>query len=396
MKLFRPFFYPSPLQHQLTTLTLVTTAATLVITFGAFLLYATTSRDTLLMALPGAVLLGSGMVYGAIHLARWLHQHMPNPIDELTQAIARMVKERNYTLPLPSSDDKEYQELTLHISQIANDLNKLHEELDAEVAKRTETLSTALKQCEYTVANAGKNDPHKNEWIRNMSHEFRTPVHGILSFAKFGLDDALDEKVPRSELHLYFDRILQSTERLQYLINGILDIAASEAGRINLIFSHSDLASITENVIKELHETIHAKQITVELQKPGISTLATFDAPKMNQVVTNLLGNSLKFSPDNSAVMITITKSTLPVSDTKQKDALLFTISDEGPGIPAKELEEIFEPFKQSSRTNNQSGGTGIGLSVARNMIRAHGGNIWAENNSDKGASFFFLIPIEQ
>ena len=110
------------------------------------------------------------------------------------------------------------------------------------------------------------------------------------------------------------------------------------------------------------------------------------DYERISQVVRNLFTNAIKYSPDNSIINI--------AAKTEGNNNIKFSISDEGVGIPEGELEAIFLPFTQSTRTNTKSGGTGLGLAISSKIIAAHGGLIWAENNIEKGASFYFEIPL--
>jgi len=228
-----------------------------------------------------------------------------------------------------------------------------------------------------------------------MSHEFRTPVHGILSFAKFGINDAKDESVSRDELYKYFERIVQSTDRLKYLVNGILDIAATESGKVSLAKEHNNIVAIANRVVEELSGVIKDSNLTVKVEKPDFECFARVDRQKLSQVFTNLIGNAIKFSPEKSKISISFERAEIDKRNGGRLDALQVNVTDQGCGIPEEELHEIFAPFKQSSATNDQSGGTGLGLSICKNMIKAHGGKIWVKNNyPDKGATFSFVIPF--
>lgn len=322
------------------------------------------------------------------------NKFIARPIAELVNAASRIANEKDYNITAKVFYNDEIGNLTNVFNRMVLKVRDYNKDLEELVAARTEELSGSLKVTERALIKAEKADKHKSEWIRNMSHEFRTPVHGILSFAKFGINDANDETISRTELHKYFERIMQSTERLQYLVNGILDIAATESGKVVLVKEKIDLGYIANSVAQELSGVLKEHDLKVQIEKSTFETSATVDAQKISQVFTNLIGNAIKFSPEKSQITVSFDKYELKRRNGKVLDSIMVKISDQGCGIPKDELSEIFAPFKQSSITNDQSGGTGLGLSICENMIKAHGGKIWAENNPDVGASFFFVVPV--
>jgi len=322
------------------------------------------------------------------------NKFISRPIAQLANAASRITNEKNYNITAKVIYNDEIGNLTSVFNRMVLKVRDYNKDLEQLVDARTEELSNSLKVTERALIKAEKADKHKSEWIRNMSHEFRTPVHGILSFAKFGINDANNKSVPRKDLHKYFERIMQSTERLQYLVNGILDIAATESGKIILAKDKNDLKRISESVVEELSGVIKDNDLTVEVEEPDFDTSARVDAQKISQVYTNLIGNAIKFSEGGSKITISFEGSIIKKSNGRELEAIQVNISDEGCGIPEDEVAEIFAPFKQSTITNDQSGGTGLGLSICENMIKAHGGKVWANNNPDKGTTFSFVVPV--
>lgn len=120
--------------------------------------------------------------------------------------------------------------------------------------------------------------------------------------------------------------------------------------------------------------------------------MALFDHAKIIQVMTNLISNAIKFTPEGSTITVSIEEATLKKRK-EQIPAVQVTVKDEGVGIPEDEIETVFDKFIQSSKTKKKSGGTGLGLAICREIIVHHGGKIWAENNQDGGATFSFMIP---
>ena len=224
----------------------------------------------------------------------------------------------------------------------------------------------------------------KTEFLNNISHEIRTPVHGVATIANELLKqwDSLTEE----KRYYYLEEIAKNSNRLTSMLGNILDLAKSVDGHLILDKSEVDLNQIIEEMIDESNTLyLRGKNIKFNFTPQRLPKLEA-DYERISQVVRNLFTNAIKYSPDNSIINI--------AAKTEGNNNIKFSISDEGVGIPEGELEAIFLPFTQSTRTNTKSGGTGLGLAISSKIIAAHGGLIWAENNIEKGASFYFEIPL--
>jgi len=248
----------------------------------------------------------------------------------------------------------------------------------AERERREQDLRAALQAAE----SAGR---QKSDFLSNMSHEFRTPMHAIINYANLSLR-ALD----RSEL----DRVRRSVaaiqvsgKRLLTLLNDILDLAKMEAGRFVCNIVQASFTAVVERAVIEVEPLAAAKSIRL-VQHVTHTDELRFDEPRLAQVLVNLLSNAIKFSPTGVAIVVLVANGTL-----NDAPAVRCRIDDEGVGIPPGELESIFDKFEQSRRTKSSSGGTGLGLAICRQIIAAHQGVIFAENRAEGGASFTFLIP---
>jgi len=154
-----------------------------------------------------------------------------------------------------------------------------------------------------------------------------------------------------------------------------------------------NLHEIASEVLWEFTELARAKSVTIKVQAPTGSTDLDCDAARMGQVIRNLVSNALKFTPEGSIVRLAVEQITVPLDDGgPATDAVQLSVSDEGQGIPAAELETVFDKFVQSSKTKSGAGGTGLGLSICREIVRHHGGRIWAENG-ECGAVFRVWLP---
>lgn len=231
----------------------------------------------------------------------------------------------------------------------------------------------------------------KTEFLANMSHELRTPMHAILSFASMGNDKvgvAPDEKLQR-----YFSRIEESGKRLLFMLNDLLDLSKLEAGKMSFLIDQGDLLSIVKKVESECQSLLVEKKLKLIIDEGGVSAKAWFDSDRIFQVVTNLLSNAIKFSPNDSEIKISLKDDHLTLDSGEIVGAVRLTVEDRGIGIPNDELESVFDKFVQSSETNTGAGGTGLGLAICKHIVDFHSGNIFAENNSDKGASFHVVLP---
>ncbi|WP_455376538.1 hybrid sensor histidine kinase/response regulator [Kaarinaea lacus] len=234
----------------------------------------------------------------------------------------------------------------------------------------------------------------KTEFLANMSHELRTPMHAILSFASMGNDKV--GVAPDDKLQRYFSRIEESGKRLLFMLNDLLDLSKLEAGKMTFLIDQGDLLTIVKKVESECQSLLVEKQLKLTIDADGIPTKAWFDSDRILQVVTNLLSNAIKFSPANSEIRITFIDDNLVLDSGENVSAVRLTVRDQGIGIPDDELESVFDKFVQSSETNTGAGGTGLGLAICKHIVDFHSGNIFAENNSDKGASFHLVLPRKE
>ncbi len=225
----------------------------------------------------------------------------------------------------------------------------------------------------------------KSEFLANMSHELRTPLHSIISFADIGFNRI--KAVNRRKLGQYFDYIRASGDVLLGLIDALLDLAKLESGLIKLNIETADLGTLVDETIREFDQIVNDAKVQFDYQYSE-RVIADVDSNRFRQVMRNLLGNAVKFSPLGGTVRVTI-------DVTSSGDSVQVQVCDQGPGIPEDEKELIFEKFIQSHRTSTGAGGTGLGLAISREIIASHHGRIWANNAAEGGAALTFLIPVQ-
>jgi len=219
----------------------------------------------------------------------------------------------------------------------------------------------------------------RNTFLSSVSHDLRSPLAVVSGAASTLLekDTSLDQSA-RLEL---LRTIHEETDRLERIIRNVLNLTRLESGAIMVRKEWQPLEEIIGVILNRFSDRL--KERTLELKIPPDLPIIPFDTLLMEQVLSNLMENALRHTPPGTSVEITITP---------QESAVMIEIADRGPGIPAHEEETIFKKFTRSTNTRM---GAGIGLSICRAIIEAHGGRIWVENRSGDGAAFKFVIPVE-
>ncbi len=229
----------------------------------------------------------------------------------------------------------------------------------------------------------------KSSFLANMSHEIRTPLNGIM-----GMLQLLKGHIHDQQQTSYVEDALQSTKRLTNLLSDILDLSMVEAGKLGVKNELFDVIATLHHVQDLFHPT--SSQAGVELKcsiTPGLRRWIIGDSTRLQQVLTNFVGNAFKFTDSGS---VTISASPL-TSPGEGKVRILFSISDTGIGVPDDMLANVFEPFIQvSSGSNRLYQGAGLGLAISRNLIELMGGTLAVESHADQGTTVYFSLPFER
>lgn len=225
----------------------------------------------------------------------------------------------------------------------------------------------------------------KSEFLANMSHELRTPLNSIIGFSDLLYEQAygeLSEKQLRS-----VGNISKSGKHLLNLINNILDLSKVEAGKLELDYKEFELASKL-NMIKNLLSPIaDRKSIQIEIDMDSNLASVCADEARFVQIMHNLVDNAIKFSYENGLVKI---------GARKKGDMVEITVKDTGIGIKAEDQDKLFKPFSQVDPFfSKQFQGTGLGLSLVKQIVNLHGGYVWFRSNPEEGTTFAFTIPIK-
>jgi signal transduction histidine kinase len=225
---------------------------------------------------------------------------------------------------------------------------------------------------------AEESDRLKSSFLANMSHEIRTPMNGIMGFANLLLEEEED-----TQHREYLEIISKSADRLLSTINDVLDISRIEAGQISISKTKFDL----NEMLRDIHSFFNgnASKVDFKLSLESIEPFIVFlDKIKLNQVMTNLMGNALKFTKEGCIELGYFTK----------ENNLTIYVKDTGIGIADDMQEVIFERFIRAHNITNEFEGTGLGLSISKLFIEILGGKIWVKSKLGEGSTFFVSIPI--
>jgi len=335
-----------------------------------------------------------------IEAANQINSHSDIPIIFLTAFAdedkikrAKLALPFGYLLkPVQNRDLKVTIEMAVYASEVNMERNQAQEALkktNDQLEKKVEERTADFKKAKEMAESANQ---VKSEFLANISHELRNPMHQIISYSKYG-DEKYDNIADEKRQH-YFKQIRKSSDRLMVLINNLLDLSKLESGQMDYQKKNIDLNEIIDEAISEFKPSLEEKRLEVKLENRKAAKLVCCDSFKIGQVLRNLLVNSIKFSSENQIIQINQVDSTMEI-DGQSKPAVKISVIDEGVGIPEKELDSVFDKFIQSSKTKTGAGGTGLGLSICKEIIEQHHGKIWAENNPDGGATFSFMLPSE-
>ena len=263
-------------------------------------------------------------------------------------------------------------------SDDAQTANKLLKRVKDELKARKVQLADA-------VAKASAANTAKSQFLANMSHEIRTPMNGILGTAELLARTQMEPKQQK-----YVGTIIRSGRALLTIINDILDFSKVESGKIDLAVAPFDLVQCINDVIALLTPTCTAKEIGLNLiVEPDLPHAFSGDVGRIRQILTNIIGNSVKFT-DAGSVTVTLTGQTVD-----GKTVLRIEVRDTGIGIPANKVNDVFEKFSQVDNTSaRRHEGTGLGLAISKSLIERMGGNIGVESTVGVGSMFWFTLPL--
>jgi signal transduction histidine kinase len=332
-------------------------------------LYGSILRTTVLLLIGLAI---------ALLASYFLARRIMGPLRVLGQGADRIADgDLSFRVDLKTGD--EIQTLAEQFNKMTAALQESYSRLEEKVAERTSALSTANEKLKEV-------DKLKSEFLSNVSHELKTPLTAIEGLAANMLDGITG---PLGEKQIeYLTDIKASSDRLARLIEDLLDLSVIAAGRTEMRPTEIALDALVREVAFGLRTLAKNKHTDFELGslEPGLTAWA--DRDRVAQVLTNLIGNAIKFTPPEGKVTVSAHMNGGAWAE--------VTIADTGPGIQAEEAGKIFDEFYQVTRSGKEkSQGVGLGLAISRKLVEMHGGRIWVESEMGRGSVFHFTLPTQ-
>jgi signal transduction histidine kinase len=307
--------------------------------------------------------------------------------------------------PEPAGDPARIAAAARHLDRLACDLvdsgferlvaARMHatslEHADAELHQKNARLALAVARLEEL-------DKIKSNFLATVSHELRTPLTSVIGYSEMLLEGLAGPLNP--EQREYVTTVMEKGEQLLGIITGILDISRIEAGGVSLDRQSFDLAETIVSALSTVAPTARRKRLSVEAELPPSLPKVLGDRDKVRQVVVNLLGNAVKFTPESGRVEVRAELAPLKRPGTagpssEEPRGVRIAVTDSGIGIPTEAMARIFEPFFQVDNSSTREyGGTGLGLSIVRSFVHAHGGAVWVESRPGSGSTFFVTLPL--
>jgi len=329
-------------------------------------------------------------------------------INEMTDTIMKVAR-GEYSIQIKSSEENDdLDSLAIGINMMIDDIRASVEEVEREQAMSDEkiieleqseaaTLSILedmyeiherLKKTQKKIKQQNiklkKLNQIKSDFLNVTSHELRTPMSAIKGYIQMIKTQTLGETTKEQKNALNI--VLRNINRLDHLIQDILDISRLESETLKLIPEKTNVKTMVEETVETMQSSADLKHITINTVIEDKIPEITVDQERIKQVIINTISNAIKFSPDGSIIN---------VRSKENKDFILVEIQDFGRGIPKDKQKKIFETFYQvDSGMDRKFGGAGLGLAISRGIILAHGGEIWVESIVGKGSIFYFTLPV--
>jgi signal transduction histidine kinase/ActR/RegA family two-component response regulator len=306
------------------------------------------------------------------------------PLLDLAQTADRISSTRDYSLrAVPLSNDetgvvvRAVNDMLDRIGERTLELSKANAELEREVEERKRV------EAERTAALERERDANrlKDEFLATLSHELRTPLNAVLGWARVLRTARVDDATRARAL----DSIERNAKAQARLIEDLLEVSRIVTGKLRLQIDTVDLAAIVDAAVEVVQPAATAKRLVLVTRIEVRPALTVADADRLQQVVWNLLSNAVKFTPADGSITIAL----------QHRDGYLLTVQDSGPGIDARFLPHMFEPFRQADGSaSREHGGLGLGLAIAKRLVEMHGGTIRASGQSGEGVGATFEVHL--
>ncbi|HYG10440.1 MAG TPA: HAMP domain-containing sensor histidine kinase [Pyrinomonadaceae bacterium] len=257
-------------------------------------------------------------------------------------------------------------------------------ELYNELARLNNELVTAQREVIKRNIELERLNEVKNQFIGVAAHDLRNPLQVIEGYSQMLLDEHFGELTPQQ--HKFISVIRKNSDFMLKLITDLLYISKIEAGKLQLELKETDLIALLERNIELNRLLAEQKQINILFAHPENLPPLVVDAPKIEQVLNNLISNGIKFSHPGTTVEV--------LASRREKEAVV-SVRDEGQGIPAEEIDKLFIPFENLSvKSTGGEQSTGLGLAIVKRIVEGHGGRIWVQSERGVGSNFSFTLPL--
>ncbi len=345
-------------------------------------------KSALFKNILGNFAMALGLAAFALFLAQKLVTGVTKPLHQLSGEMTRIGATGNFEFDLPSDSKGEIRVLAHSFQNLVTGIRKrdaklLDYQANLEKKVRERTLALEIAKNEAEVANQAK-----SEFLATMSHEIRTPMNGMLVMAELLATSDLQPKQRR-----YAEIVRKSGTGLLTIINDILDLSKIQAGHLQIEAIETDPVALSEDVLSLFWQTAEEKGLDLALDvDASVPASILADPTRLNQIISNLVNNALKFTAKGH-VVIRLSMG----SNADQEITLLIRVEDTGIGIPRDKLNSIFDSFSQADQTTTRKfGGTGLGLTICKKLVEAMNGSIRVESQPDKGSTFIVEIPLDQ
>ena len=277
----------------------------------------------------------------------WISRRISRPLVQINQ-ISREIASGNFRRRVKALTRDDVGQLAVNFNAMADSLEKLEQ--------------------------------MRRSFVANVSHELRSPLTSMRGY----IQGVLDKTIKPEEQDKYLQVALDETQRLNRLINELLDLSQIESGQFPLHVESIDLNELIRRILISYEERIDLKELDVQVEFEDESCQVEADPDRLQQVIINLLDNAIKFNRQGGLLLL---------KTWSHQNAVYVKIQDQGPGIPKDEIVHIWEPFYQLDKSRSRKqGGTGLGLSIVKKIIEEHGQNIWVNSQTDEGTAFIFSL----